>query len=159
MAQLGMQLYKNNKLWYQVWLTELPHRMQQHDSLRHITINGVHPGYVISGIWNLNTYAPIRELVVKVLAYFYAIDNQQGSLAITHCATSPQCGSNLDRQGVGSPEGLGGGRFFNRIWEQEAMPHTKDRDCRLRVWRKVNDELKLKEKGLLDVLGLEANDL
>jgi hypothetical protein len=34
------------------------------------------------------------------------------------------------------------------------MPHTKDPDCRQRVWRKVNEELKLEEKGLLDVLSL-----
>jgi len=36
------------------------------------------------------------------------------------------------------------------------MPHTKDVDCRLRVWRKVNDELALEEKGLLNVLGLKS---
>jgi len=40
----------------------------------------------------------------------------------------------------------------------EPMPHTRDPDCRLRVWRKVNDELKLQEKGLLDVLGLYSTE-
>jgi hypothetical protein len=38
------------------------------------------------------------------------------------------------------------------------MPHTKDADCRQRVWRKVNDELKLEEKSLLDVLGLKYEE-
>jgi len=33
------------------------------------------------------------------------------------------------------------------------MPHTKDPDYRMRVWRKVNDEFKLQEKGLLDIVG------
>jgi hypothetical protein len=35
------------------------------------------------------------------------------------------------------------------------MPHTKDSDYRMRVWRKVNDELKLQEKGLLVIVGLQ----
>ena len=159
MKNMGVQLYQNNKLWFQTWLTELQHRLLQHESLRHITVNGVHPGYVNSGIWNLNTSAPVRQFVIKVLTFLLAINEQQGSLAITHCATSAQGGANLELQGVGTSEGLGGGRYFNRIWEEEPMPHTKDRDCRLRVWRKVNDELNLKDKGLLDTLGIEATDL
>ena len=38
------------------------------------------------------------------------------------------------------------------------MPHTKDPDCRQRVWRKGNEELKLEEKGLLNVLGLKYEE-
>ena len=38
------------------------------------------------------------------------------------------------------------------------MPHTLDPDCRMRVWRKVNDELKLEDKGLLNDLGLKYTD-
>jgi hypothetical protein len=103
--------------------------------------------------------APFQQLIVKVLAYFLAIDSQQGSLAITSCATGVEGGPNLKLQGVGSEKGLGGGAYFSRIWPEEPMPHTRDRDCRLRVWRKVNDELKLQEKGLLDTLGLESTEL
>jgi hypothetical protein len=33
------------------------------------------------------------------------------------------------------------------------MPHAADPDARLRVWRKLNEELKLSEKGLLEGLG------
>lgn len=35
------------------------------------------------------------------------------------------------------------------------MPHTRDPDCMNRVWRNVNEELGLAEKGLLDVLGVD----
>jgi len=71
-----------------------------------------------------------------------------------YVATSPECGPDPSKQVVGEIGGKGGGRYFNRVWEDEAHPCCRDRDCRMRVWRKVNDELKLQEKGLLDVLGL-----
>jgi hypothetical protein len=122
-------------------------------------VNGVHPGYVNSGIWNLNKQEgiidTIKTYLVQLLASLLGISPQQGSLAILHAATSEECGPDPKTQGVGEIGGKGGGRYFNRIWEDTPMPHTKDPDCRLRVWRKVNDELKLKEKGLLDIVGLE----
>jgi hypothetical protein len=62
-------------------------------------------------------------------------------------------GPNPAYQGVGVSGGKGGGRYFNRIWEEVAMPHAADPDARLRVWRKLNEELKLSEKGLLEGLG------
>ena len=97
----------------------------------------------------------IKTIFVKVLASLFAISPQQGSLAILHAATGEECGPDPETQGVGEIGGKGGGRYFNRIWEEEPMPHTKDPDCQLRVWRKVNDELKLKDKGLLEAIGLE----
>ncbi len=106
----------------------------------------------------MNTRMPITQAFVKLVAYYFGITVQQGSLAILHAATSVECGPDPETQGVAKKGGLGGGRYFNRVWEEEPMPHTRDRDCRLRVWRKVNDELKLKEKGLLDVLGLYTTD-
>jgi NAD(P)-dependent dehydrogenase (short-subunit alcohol dehydrogenase family) len=155
----GVSFYQNNKLWFQIWLTELQRRLLLHDEYKHITINGVHPGYVNSGIWNLNNstgwLTPIKTTVVKIAAYFLGINSQQGSLCILNAATSPEAGPDPDAQGVGEKGGKGGGRYFNRIWEDEPMPHTRDPDCRHRVWRKVNDELKLSEKGLLGVVGLE----
>jgi NAD(P)-dependent dehydrogenase (short-subunit alcohol dehydrogenase family) len=155
----GVSFYQNNKLWFQIWLTELQRRLLLHREYKHITINGVHPGYVNSGIWNLNNKAgwltPLKTTVVKIAAYFLGIDSQQGSLSILNAATSPEAGPDPDVQGVGEKGGKGGGRYFNRIWEDEAMPHTRDPDCRHRVWRKVNDELKLSDKGLLDVLGVK----
>ncbi|PKS08529.1 hypothetical protein jhhlp_004914 [Lomentospora prolificans] len=157
----GVKFYQNNKLWFQVWLTELQRRLIQHPELRHITINGVHPGYVNSGIWNLNNNGGgfalwLKESYIKAMAYFYAIDEQQGSMGIVNAATQPNAGPDPDTQGVGEAGGRGGGRYFNRIWEADPMPHVKDPDCRQRVWRKVNDELKLEERGLLSVLGLKA---
>jgi NAD(P)-dependent dehydrogenase (short-subunit alcohol dehydrogenase family) len=154
----GASVYQNNKLWFQIWLTELQRRLLQHPEYKHITVQGVHPGYVNSGIWNMNGNSwlvPIVSLLARSLASYYGIDSQQGSLAILNAATTPEAGPDPRIQGVGSPKGKGGGRYFNRIWEEEAMPHTRDPDCRQRVWRKVNDELKLESKGLLKVLGLK----
>jgi NAD(P)-dependent dehydrogenase (short-subunit alcohol dehydrogenase family) len=155
----GVGFYPNNKLYFQVWLTELQRRMLQHEQYRHITINGVHPGYVDSGIWIPNTeggwFTRLKTRVAKASAHFLGINPQQGSLAILHGAISFEAGPDPKVQGVGEKGGEGGGRYFNRIWEETPMPHTKDADCRQRVWRKVNDELKLQEAGLLDVLGLQ----
>lgn len=148
-GQGGVQYYMNNKLYYQIWLTELQHRMLQHDQYKHIVINGVHPGYVNTGVWNLNftdVLVGVKQSIVKTLAYFLAITPQQGSLCILHGATSADAGR-------------AGGRYFNRIQEETPMPHCFDRDARLRVWRKVNDELKLQDRGLLDVVGLRADDV
>jgi NAD(P)-dependent dehydrogenase (short-subunit alcohol dehydrogenase family) len=154
--------YQNNKLWFQVWLTELQRRLLQHNEYKHVTINGVHPGLVNSGIWNLNYKAgwlmSIRTRVVKLTAHLLGIDEQQGSLAILNAATGLEAGPDPEVQGVGEKGGLGGGRYFSRITDKTPMPHTKDPDCRQRVWRKVNEELKLEEKGLLDVLGLKYEE-
>lgn len=95
----------------------------------------------------------IQEKLTRLLASNLGIDSQQGSLAILHVATSPEAGPDPEVQGVGK-DGKGGGRYYNRIWEDQSMPHCEDPDCRSRVWRKANDELKLSEKGLLDVLGV-----
>lgn len=144
----------NSKLLFQVWLTELQYRLLQHKALRHITVNGCHPGYVNTGIWNFNKSGMWAEKSLQRMALYLGISAQQGSLAILNLATSENAGPNPYTQGVGKKGGFGGGRYFNRIWEDESMPHCHDRDCRLRLWRKVNDELDLEGKGLLDVLGL-----
>lgn len=154
----GSKFYQNNKLFFQTSLTELQHRLIQHEEYRHITVNGVHPGYVNSGIWNLNSPMYLAEVILKLMAYYLGITVHQGSLAILHAATSVVCGPDPETQGVAVKGGLGGGRYFNRVWEEEPMPHTRDCDYRLRVWRKVNDELRLEEKGLLDVLGLYSTE-
>jgi NAD(P)-dependent dehydrogenase (short-subunit alcohol dehydrogenase family) len=154
----GASFYQNNKLWFQIWLTEFQRRLLQHDEYKHITVHGVHPGYVNSGIWNMNGsswYVPLISFLAKSMAWRYGIDSQQGSLCILNAATNPECGPDPKIQGIGGHGGKGGGRYFNRIWEETPMPHTKDPDCRQRVWRKVNDELKLESKGLLGVLGLK----
>ncbi|KAF2088892.1 NAD(P)-binding protein [Saccharata proteae CBS 121410] len=153
----GVHYYMNNKLWFQIWISELQARLLARPAYTHITVQGVHPGYVNSGVWNLNNKnAWWKVFFLKCAAWVLGITPQQGSLAITVAATSVDAGADPDIQGVGEKGGRGGGRYFNRVWEEEPMPHTKDSDARLRVWRKVNDELKLQEKGLLDVLGLEA---
>lgn len=158
----GVDFYANNKLYFQVWLTEMNQRLLRSSKpgYKHITINGVHPGYVNSGIW---TFAvgkgpfALLEMAARAflqwLASLLAITPEQGSYTIRHVATSLEAGPDPGLQGVGEVGGKGGGRWFNRIWEQPNMPHNLDEDARSRVWRKVNEELHAKEKGLLD--GLE----
>lgn len=121
------QYYQNNKLWYQTWLTELQHRLLHVPEYKHITVNGVHPGFVNSGIWTINKKEGenmswldyIKQSVLRFVASWFGINPQQGSLAILHAATSETCGPNPEVQGVGIPGGKGGGRYFNRIWEAE----------------------------------------
>ncbi|QDS75596.1 hypothetical protein FKW77_006337 [Venturia effusa] len=154
----GVQFYNNNKLWFQTWLTELQRRLLQHKEYRHITINGVHPGFVNSEIWNLefdSWTGPLKVALYRTMAHFFAIDSQQGSLCILHGAISVIAGPDPDIQGVGIEGGKGGGRYFSRTREEEPMPHTRDPDCMNRVWRKVNEELGLAKKGLLDVVGVD----
>lgn len=153
----GVQLYKNNKLYFQIWLCELQYRLIQHKQYKHITINGFHPGYVSSNIWILNFNPWLRLLQQWLLiraSKLFGITSKQGSMALVFLATAPECGADPALQGVGHGDGKGGGRYFNRIWEEESMPHCRDRDARLRVWRKVDQELQLKASGLLDVLGI-----
>lgn len=106
----GVQFYMNNKLFYQVWLTEAQRRFLQHDEYRHITINGVHPGYVNSGIWTLNRPSWWKIPLLKALAWVRGITPQQGSYAITNAATALECGPDPAVQGVGKEGGKGGGR-------------------------------------------------
>lgn len=158
----GVEFYANNKLYFQVWVTEMNQRLlrSKNPDYNRITINGVHPGYVNSGIWEFTgdagALAFIMIFISKILKYvasLLAITPEQGSYTIRYAATSIDAGPNPAKQGVGEIGGKGGGRWFNRIWEQPNMPHNYDEDARLRVWRKANEELKAKEKGLLG--GLE----
>lgn len=79
----NLRYYQQNKLLFQIWLTELQHRLLQHEQYKKITVNGFHPGYVNSGIWEVHnpneswlTWA--IEKVIKTLAKYLAINNQQG---------------------------------------------------------------------------------
>ncbi|KAM3549914.1 hypothetical protein ARSEF4850_008607 [Beauveria asiatica] len=152
----GVQMYNNNKLYFQCWLAEMHARLLRTAEYRHVTINGVHPGYVNSGIWSfkagdgfLGWVSVAVSFVLRLFASLLAISAKQGSYCIVHAATSVDAGPDPSTQGVGEEGGGGGGRYFNRIWEARNMPHAQDPDARLRVWRKVDDELGLTEKGLL----------
>ncbi|KAJ6113808.1 hypothetical protein N7523_007125 [Penicillium sp. IBT 18751x] len=147
--------YANNKLYFQIWVTELQSRLLKHPEYLHITINGLHPGFVASGIWkNLESrLGPGPRSVLEFLLQYVAISSQQGSLAITHAATSPEFGPNPKKQGVGAENGKGGGLYINRIWEAPPQWHCHDPDSRSKLWLKLDEELHLGEKGLLDILG------
>ena len=152
----GVQYYKNNKLYFQIWLTELQNRLVKNEQYKHITINGFHPGYVASGIWNILRTFWFSWLLARILLFVsqvFGINTKQGSMGLVYLATAPECGPDPRVQGGQNQNGRGGGRYFNRIWEQEPMPHCKDADARSRVWRKVAQELQLQQKGLL--IGLD----
>jgi hypothetical protein len=88
-------------------------------------------------------------VLVKLLPYL-GIDSQQGSLCITHAASSPALAlKNLDPD---AKDGTVGAKFLNRIWECEPMPQTRHPGCRAMVWDFVDGELGLGEKGLLEGL-------
>ncbi|KAJ5390197.1 uncharacterized protein N7496_001265 [Penicillium cataractarum] len=147
--------YKNNKLYYQTWVTELQSRFLKHPEYLHITVNGVNPGFVASGIWKpLIATENIPTRILNLLLRFVAITPQQGSLAITHAATCPEFGPDPQKQGVGHPNGRGGGKYINRIWEAPPKFHCNDPEARSRLWTKLDEELHLQEKGLLAILGL-----
>jgi NAD(P)-dependent dehydrogenase (short-subunit alcohol dehydrogenase family) len=147
--------YGNNKLYYQMWVVEMSRRLLAHPSYKHITINGIHPGYVYTGIWNNprpDAGNSFRFPFFRWLASWLAISPEQGSLAIVYAATSEEFRANRETQGVGVLGGKGGGHYINRIWEAEPMPYCRDEAGRLEVWGKVSDELKLEDRGLADIL-------
>lgn len=87
----GEKAYANNKLYFQTWLTELQYRLSRSANSRPISVIGVHPGYVQTNIWHSAT-SSLREKILIVLVKYFAIDAQQGSLAITNAATAEDCG-------------------------------------------------------------------
>jgi hypothetical protein len=165
-ANSGRNSYANNKLYFQTWLTELQQRMSECTEYTHIIIQGVHPGYVKTNIWNSPSKAtkdkpvdPHKEMSwmewgLNSLLDYVGINAQQGSLCITNAATASSWG--LDQRELGKP-GISakvGGRYSNRIWDETPMPQTKDESCRRIVWQFVNKELNLEEKGLLSKVGV-----
>jgi NAD(P)-dependent dehydrogenase (short-subunit alcohol dehydrogenase family) len=154
---LGMEIYHNNKLWFMTWVAELQRRCLLHDETRHITVNGCHPGYVFTGMGmeRLNDASKLKRKLMLLIAPYVTIDDYQGSMCIIYAATTPEAGADPRIQNIGASNGRGGGRYFNRIWEKAPNPYVQNSDCRLWVWKLLNDTLKLKEKGLLDILGVD----
>ncbi|KAJ5097162.1 NAD(P)-binding protein [Penicillium angulare] len=142
--------YNNNKLFFQMWIAEMQSRFLRCPEYLHITINGVNPGLVLTPIWRSTRDG---KSIVDFLKRWCGITPRQGSFAITYAATSPELGPDHSKQGVGAPNGRGGGRYFNRVWEAPAKHYCNDLDARLVLWAKLNEELYLKEKGLLSGLG------
>lgn len=142
--------YSHSKLYFQTWLTELQSRLSANPSLRHISVQGIHPGFVSTGIWT-PVQAPegtqpmaFADKLANVVVGYFGVNPQQGSLAILQAATAKECA--VEMKG-----GQGGGRYFNRIWPAEPMPQTTSPVCRKEIWDFVDEELRLSEKGLLDI--------
>lgn len=143
--------YPNNKLYFQTWVTELQSRLSKNDKYKHIVVHGVHPGYVMTNIWNPKTDS-FGEWVLQALLPHVGITAQQGSLCIINAASDPALA--LDILKPNSASGIVGGKFMNRIWECVPMPQTQHPGCRRMVWDFVDKELNLNNKGLLS--GLES---
>ncbi|KAE9363956.1 WW domain-containing oxidoreductase [Stipitochalara longipes BDJ] len=148
-ANAGGNAYMNNKLYFQIWLSELQLRLLQHPDYDHIAVHGVHPGFVKTGIWRplQKTSAATRRpdllsWVLTALLGWIGIDAQQGSLAVLSAATRSEFGLTA----VGVDEFRGGARYFNRIWEDEASPYTRDVASRKEVWDFVLGELDLENR-------------
>lgn len=154
----GEDFYCNNKLFLQVWLTELQLRLSASEHYRHIMVNGVHPGCTNTNMWHIerepgwvNWMRYLSEsLLVKTLVGLFGISAEQGSYAIIHAATIAWSGSRINAQQAKDNAGCQGGKYFNRIWETEPMPYCHDPGSRLLVWKKVLEELDFVWKDSLD---------
>ncbi|RMY57641.1 hypothetical protein D0863_12560 [Hortaea werneckii] len=155
----GESLYGNNKLFLQIWISELQRRVDsaEEEQYRKIRIDGVHPGTADTGIWHRQDAAAegsgvsgwlksLPDRVFKRFASLSIISPEQGAYAIVNAATKP-------REAVGEGrvegEGAGGGKYFNRIWETEPMPHCSDARTRGFVWRKTLEELQAYDQDLV----------
>lgn len=155
----GDSLYGNNKLFLQIWISELQNRLDraEEEGYRRIRIDGVHPGTADTGIWHRQDTAVDRSGVngwlkklpdraFKWLASFSIISPEQGAYAIVNAAIKAREEVGEERaEGVGG----GGGKYFNRIWETEPMPHCSDPRTREFVWRKTLEELRAYDQDLV----------
>lgn len=158
----GDSLYGNNKLFLQVWISELQHRLDraEEEEYRRIRIDGVHPGTADTGIWHrqespmegngVNGWLKrLPDRAFKRLASLSIIPPEQGAYAIVNAAVKPR--EEFD-EGRAEGKGRGGGKYFNRIWETEPMPHCSDPRAREFVWRKTLEELQAYDKDLVSRL-------
>ncbi|KAI7280765.1 hypothetical protein KC345_g4565 [Hortaea werneckii] len=148
----GESLYGNNKLFLQIWLSELQQRLDsaEEERYRGISIDGVHPGTADTGIWHRQDAAAegggvsgwlkrLPDRAFKQLASLSVISPEQGAYAIVNAATKSR---GEVEEGRVEGEAGGGGKYFNRIWETEPMPHCSDARTREFVWRKTLEELR-----------------
>lgn len=149
-ANAGGKTYSNNKLYFQIWLSELQLRLLRHPDYDHVILHGVHPGFVDSGIFlfdndpdRMPKNAGLFFWTLTKLLGLVAIDSQQGSLAIVNAATAPELGLRRD---AGGDEFRGGARYFNRLWEDDPNPYTRDATSRKEVWDFILSELDSSKK-------------
>ncbi|KAI6836702.1 hypothetical protein KC340_g3952 [Hortaea werneckii] len=155
----GDSLYGNNKLFLQIWISELQHRLDraEEEQYRRIRIDGVHPGTADTGIWHRQDTAVDRsgandwlkrlpDRAFKWLASFSIISPEQGAYAIVNAAIKAR---EEVEEGRAEGTGGGGGKYFNRIWETEPMPHCSDPRTREFVWRKTFEELRAYDQDLV----------
>ena len=158
----GDSLYGNSKLFLQIWISELQRRLDsaEEERYRSVRIDGVHPGTADTGIWHRQDAAAegggvsgwlkrLPDRAFKQLASLSIISPEQGAYAIVNAALKPK-----EEVGKGrvKEEGGAGGKYFNRIWETEPMPHCSDARTREFVWRKTLEELRAYDQDLVSRL-------
>ncbi|KAI7195581.1 hypothetical protein KC363_g1487 [Hortaea werneckii] len=159
----GDALYGNNKLFLQIWIAELQHRLHRAEEERYrgIGIDGVHPGTADTGIWHRQDAAAeegggvsgwlkrLPDRAFKRFAGLSIISPEQGAYAIVNAAVKPR-----EKLGESKTEGSegDGGKYFNRIWETEPMPHCSDPPTREFVWKKTLEELREYDQDLFSRL-------
>ncbi|RMY01845.1 hypothetical protein D0868_08285 [Hortaea werneckii] len=156
----GDLLYGNNKLFLQIWISERQYRLDraEEEEYRGIRIDGVHPGTADTGIWHrqgaevedsgINGW--LRRLpggAFKRLASLSIISPEQGAYAIVNAAAKPR--EKVGEGRAGEVGGGWGGKYFNRIWETEPMPHCSDPRAREFVWKKTLEELRAYDQDLV----------
>ncbi|KAI1906964.1 hypothetical protein LOZ53_005007 [Ophidiomyces ophidiicola] len=140
----GDNAYANNKLYFQIWLSELQLRLLRRPDYDHIVVHGVHPGYVKTGIFRhindgneASMGMALLSWILPRLLVWVGIDSQQGCLAIFNAATAPEFGLQVDSV----DELRGGAKYFNRLWVDDPSPYTRDATSREEVWEFILDEL------------------
>ncbi|KAI7234656.1 hypothetical protein KC330_g4731 [Hortaea werneckii] len=156
----GDLLYGNNKLFLQIWISELQKRLDhaEEEECRRIRIDGVHPGTADTGIWHrqgaevegsgINGWLRrLPDRAFKRLASLSIISPEQGAYAIVNAAAKPR--EKVGEGRAGEVGGGWGGKYFNRIWETEPMPHCSDPRAREFVWEKTLEELRAYDQDLV----------
>jgi NAD(P)-dependent dehydrogenase (short-subunit alcohol dehydrogenase family) len=143
----GPDAYQNNKLYFQMWLTELQVRMLRNPDYHHVVVHGVHPGFVGTGIWVGVPKYPSSSILKGLLGWF-GIDSKQGSLTIINAATAAEASLQV-AEGEEGPENefKGGAKYFNRTWEDEPNPYVRSAAHRKKLWDFILDELKVGERS------------
>lgn len=157
----GVQAYCDTKLYFTMWTKELQDRLSESDEYRHIIVNGVHPGFIGSNIWN----APgIKDLMwpqpqlLNFLISSLAVSTEQGSLCILHGALHPAFGirpSELkdlggDSPGTQLPKGFSaqrGGHYIQRERAETPRPECFDRLARGRLWNRTLQDINAQQHG------------
>lgn len=160
----GVQAYCDTKLQHLMWTKELQHRLSESEEYRHVIVNGVHPGFIGSNIWNTPGISDLpwpKPQLLHLTVSSLTVSTQQGSLCILYGALHPRFGlrsSELDEVSKNaSPntaiaKGLTaqvGGHYIQRDRVETPRPECFDRLARSRLWQRTIEDIKAEQRGLI----------